>query len=193
MSITANTASAWRARLLLGVALAALAALAVAQPAAAKSRTVTWHQISLAKLLHPKALKPSEYTKTTDIGSTLFRYAWQGFVDDSADNFGSAPQIDTVLKRNNTTCRSITFSGGATQEDTSEPQVGPEIDVFREGLTEARQELPLYSVATLTAIKLQPRHAFVVKVRTGYDGSEDEGNTVSINGSASCTTGSGGS
>jgi hypothetical protein len=147
-----------------------------------------WYKVPLANLLHPSQLRPT--TRTTTIGGTLFRYAWQGFVNNSADNFGSRPQIDIVLNRNSSSCKSITFSGGAEKENSVSADPMPEVDAFREGMSEVRLGVPLDSVATLSTVDLPLHRAFVIKVRTGNNGNSAGGN-VWLNGYAYCYTKSG--
>ncbi|MEA2493906.1 MAG: hypothetical protein QOJ29_1817, partial [Thermoleophilaceae bacterium] len=66
-----------------------------------------FHKVSLARLL-------DRSTGTRNIGGTLFRYAFTGYFFGNCDTCASHNQPVRVMKRDRTSCRSITLAGGIT-------------------------------------------------------------------------------
>lgn len=103
---------------------------------------------------------------TMQLGSTLFRWAWHNYLEDSS----LAAQV--VMNRDKTSCRSIRLSGGAViQRNSGRRFPNPEIVILREGLSTVRFPIPERSVQRFPKVRLPTGRAFRVTVRATSFGS----------------------
>ena len=150
--------------------LVLLVGMAAANPGSSEAGK-KYRTVSLSRLLGAP-------TKTSEVGSTLFRHAWH-------EHFFSN-ETSTVLRLNRTSCKSFNLRGGVKTVfgEASTMFLG----VVAEGSTSREFPIPLNSVTAFPKIKVKPRRDVLIKVVTGARSRPVD---VFLNGSAKCFTRSG--
>lgn len=143
------------------------------ETAVAKKR---FKNVSLTRLVH----WPS---KTTKIGSTLFRYTWYSELGGFSEDHG-----DTMLAYNRTSCRTVNLTFGGKRWASEQDYGVAYIQVLVEGIPMKEYLVPMDSTTTVNKIRLKPRRSAVIRTKMVTDYTDM---TVYVNGTASCYSSNG--